>query len=83
MPKGLAAKIEKQAVRTLPIFPLIQQEGKIPERDMYNTFNMGVGMCIIVPADQADQALRVLAENGQPNAYLLGEVCEGEGVVLC
>ena len=80
---GLCASIEKRAVRTPPIFELIQRTGGIPERDMYNTFNMGVGMCVTVAGEDADRALTVLAENGVPDAYILGEVAQGdEGVRL-
>ncbi len=82
LPEGLSAHIEKKAVRVLPIFDLIQQTGKIPERDMFNTFNMGVGMCVTVAKEEADTALRVLRENGE-DAYILGEVCQSdEGVIL-
>ncbi len=82
IPKGLTAKIDKSAVRVLPIFDLIAKEGNIPERDMYNTYNMGVGMSVIVPADQAELALSVLREKGE-DAYVIGEIIRGdEGVVL-
>lgn len=79
---GLAARIEKSAVRVPPVFRLIQKEGDIPERDMFNTFNMGVGMTAVVPETQADAALRLLHEAGE-EAYILGEIVEGEGVQLC
>ena len=81
IPKGLAARIRKSDVRIHPIFDLIAKEGSIPERDMYNTFNMGVGMVVIVPAPEADKAMALLAENGQPS-YVLGEIVPGEGVEL-
>ena len=80
--KGLSARIEKSAVAVPPIFRLIQKEGGIPERDMFNTFNMGVGMTAVVPEDQADAALRLLKAAGE-EAYVLGEIVEGEGVALC
>ena len=80
--KGLAARIEKSAVAVPPIFRLIQKEGGIPERDMFNTFNMGVGMVAVVPQDYADAALRLLKASGE-EAYVLGEIVEGEGVQLC
>ena len=80
--EGLGVRIEKQAVRVPPIFRLIQKEGNIPERDMFNTFNMGVGMTAVVPAEQADQALRLLKAAGE-DAYFLGEVVSGQGVELC
>ena len=83
IPEGLGAKIEKNAVRVLPIFDLIAKTGNIPERDMYNTFNMGVGMSIVVPAEDAAKALEILKEHGE-DAYLIGEIIESdEQVVLC
>ena len=81
--KGLSAKIEKSAVRTLPIFHLLQQQGGIPERDMFNTFNMGVGMTAVVAPEDADRAVATLKANGI-DAYVLGELTESEeGVILC
>ena len=83
IPDGLTARIEKRAVRTLPVFDLIAKAGDIPERDMFNTFNMGVGMSVVVAAADADRALEVLRENGE-DAYLMGEITEGdEGIMLC
>ena len=83
IPDGLGAKVEKATLRTPPIFDLIAASGNIPERDMYNTFNMGVGMSIAVPKEQADKALAVLRENGE-DAYIMGEIAAGEEkVVLC
>ena len=82
-PDGLGAKINKSDVKVLPIFDLIAKIGNIPERDMYNTFNMGVGMIVVVDKDDADVAIETLRANGD-NAYLLGEVVEtDEGVILC
>ena len=82
-PDGLGAKINKADVKVLPIFDLIQKFGNIPERDMYNTYNMGVGMTVVVNKEDADLALEILRQNGD-DAYLLGEVIESEeGVVLC
>ncbi len=79
---GLSAKIRKAGVKVLPIFNLIQQMGKIPERDMFNTFNMGVGMVACVAKEDAEKALKVLRENGE-DAYVLGELAESdEGVIL-
>ena len=72
IPEGLGAKIEKKTVRVLPVFDVIAQKGKISERDMFNTFNMGVGMCLVVSPDEADKALAVLHENGE-DAYIIGE----------
>ena len=83
IPQGLSAKIERQAVRVLPIFDLISSSGKIPQRDMFNTFNMGVGMSVVVPKDQAGRALEVLRAQGE-DAYIIGEIAQGEErVVLC
>ncbi len=83
IPKGLTAKINKSDVRVLPIFDLIAKTGNVPERDMYNTYNMGVGMSVVVPADEVDTALEILKANGE-NAYVIGEIIKGDdGVVLC
>ena len=83
IPDGLSAKIEKAAVKVLPIFDLIAEVGNVPERDMYNTYNMGVGMSIVVPADEVDTALEVLKANGE-DAYVIGEIVESdEGVIFC
>ncbi|MBQ9083532.1 MAG: phosphoribosylformylglycinamidine cyclo-ligase [Clostridia bacterium] len=83
IPDGLCAKIEKSAVRVLPIFDLIAKTGNIPERDMYNTFNMGVGMSVVVSAADVDKALEILQANGE-DAYVIGEIIENEDkVILC
>ena len=83
IPKGLGAKINKADVRVLPIFKLIEKVGKIPERDMYNTFNMGVGMSVVVSREDRDLALQILRESGD-DAYVIGEIVESEdGVILC
>jgi len=83
IPKGLSAKITKSAVKVLPIFDLIAKTGNIPERDMYNTYNMGVGMSIVVPAAEVDTALEILKANGE-DAYVIGEIVRGDdGVVFC
>ena len=83
IPKGLCAKIDRAAVRVLPIFDLIAKFGSIPERDMFNTYNMGVGMSIVVPANEVDDALACLKEHGE-DAYVIGEIIEGDdGVVFC
>lgn len=81
---GCGVKIEKRALRTPPIFSLIAQAGGIPERDMYNTFNMGVGMAVIVPAAQADEAVRILRGAGE-EAYIMGEIVPSEekSVTIC
>ena len=81
IPDGLGAKIDKQAVRVLPIFDLIAKTGNIPERDMFNTFNMGVGMSVVVPAEQADRALEILKASGE-DAYVIGEIVESEDKVI-
>ena len=82
IPKGLGAKIEKARVRLLPVFSYIQKTGNIPERDMFNTFNMGVGMSVIVAKEDADAALAVLRANGE-DAYVIGEIVRSdEGVQL-
>ena len=82
IPKGLSAKIDKQALRILPIFGLIANEGNIPERDMFNTFNMGVGMSIVVSADDAEKAVEILKAAGE-DAYVIGEVVKSdEGVII-
>ena len=83
IPKGLSAKIKKADVKVLPIFDLIAEAGNIPERDMYNTYNMGVGMSIVVPAEEVDTAIEVLKAHGE-DAYVIGEIIKGdEGVVFC
>ena len=79
--KGMTARIEKAAVKVLPIFDLIAKEGHVPERDMFNTYNMGVGMTITVAKQDADKALELLHANGEPGAYVLGEIVPGEGGV--
>ena len=83
VPDGLCAKIEKAAVRTPAIFRLLQAEGNISEHDLFNTFNMGVGMTIVVSRGTADRALETLRDSGTA-AYVLGEIVRGdEKVALC
>ena len=83
IPKGLSAKITKSAVKVLPIFDLIAKTGNIPERDMFNTFNMGVGMSITVAKEDVDKAIEILKANGE-DAYVIGEIVKGdEGVIIC
>lgn len=77
IPDGLCARIEKKNVRTLPIFDLIAKKGNVSERDMFNTFNMGVGMSVVVAAKDADRAIEVLREAGE-QAYVLGEIVKGD-----
>ncbi|MGN1168613.1 MAG: phosphoribosylformylglycinamidine cyclo-ligase [Acutalibacteraceae bacterium] len=83
IPDGFCAKIEKKAVRVLPIFDLIAKTGNIPERDMFNTYNMGVGMSVTVPGDKADEAVRILKDAGE-DAYIIGEITKAdERIVIC
>lgn len=83
IPDGFSAKIEKSAVRVLPIFELIEKTGKIDNRDMFNTFNMGVGMSIVVDKSDADKAVEILNACGE-TAYILGEIVKSDsGVILC
>ena len=77
VPDGLMAKIERSAVRILPIFDLIAKAGGISERDMFNTFNMGVGMSIVVDKNDADRSLAILRQNGV-DAYLVGEIAKAD-----
>lgn len=82
MTDGLTAKVEKAAIPVLPIFPLLQQVGNIPEHDMYNTFNMGIGLCMAVSKETAQAAVSAIESAGE-KAVILGEVVPGdEGVVL-
>ena len=80
IPDGLGAKIEKAAVQVLPIFNLIAKTGKISERDMFNTFNMGVGMSITVAKEDADKAVSLLKENGE-EAYVIGEIVKSDSKI--
>lgn len=83
LPNGFGAKIEKSSVKVLPIFDIIAKTGNIPERDMFNTFNMGVGMSVVVGKDDADAALKILKENGE-DVYICGEIVRSdESVILC
>ena len=83
LPDGIAAKIERSAVQVLPIFDVIAKTGNIPERDMFNTFNMGVGMIVCVDKSDADKAVAAIKEAGE-DAYVLGELCNSdEGVIIC
>ena len=83
IPEGLCAKIDRSAVRILPIFELIAKRGNISERDMFNTFNMGVGMSVVVSKEDADKALSVLHESGE-DAYIIGEIIKSDDrIVIC
>ena len=77
IPDGLGAEIEKSKIRILPIFDLIRKEGNIDERDMFNTFNMGVGMSVVVAKEDEDRALEILKANGE-NAYTVGRIVKSE-----
>ena len=83
IPAGLMAKIDRSAIKILPIFDVIAKDGNIPERDMFNTYNMGVGMSIVVPKDEVDTAIEILKSFGE-DAYVIGEIVKGdEGCVIC
>ena len=82
LPDGIGASIEKRAVPVLPIFDMIRRAGHVDERDMFNTFNMGVGMTLIVAAADLDAAMAVLEQAGE-RPVLLGHTVSGEGVTLC
>ena len=77
LPDGLKAVIHKGTWEVLPIFDIMQEKGNIPEEDMYNTFNMGIGMIVAVDADKADAAVKCLTEAGE-KASIIGELVEGE-----
>ena len=82
LPKGYSVKVDKASLKILPIFDLIQKVGGISERDMFNTYNMGVGMSIVVAAEDTDKALEILKANGE-DAYVIGSVIESdEGVII-
>ncbi len=80
IPDGFGAEIKKEDVKILPIFDLIAKTGNIPERDMFNTFNMGVGMSVVVAAEDAEKALGILKANGE-DAYIIGKIIESEDKV--
>ncbi len=83
IPDGLGAKIEKSAVKVLPIFELIAEKGNISEHDMFNTFNMGVGMSIVVSKEDAEKSVEILKANGE-DAYIIGEIVESDDkIVIC
>ena len=81
IPQGLCAKIHRNAVKVLPIFDLIAQFGNVPQRDMFNTYNMGVGMSVVVPKDQAENALALLQSMGE-DAYIIGEIVKGDEKIV-
>lgn len=83
LPKGISAQIKRSDVQVLPIFDVIARVGNIPERDMFNTFNMGVGMTVVVDKADADKAIAALKEAGE-EAYVLGELVDSDmGVIIC
>ncbi|MBQ9009830.1 MAG: phosphoribosylformylglycinamidine cyclo-ligase [Clostridia bacterium] len=77
IPDGLGAEIDRNSIRVLPVFNLIAKRGGISERDMFNTFNMGVGMSIVVAANEADRALSILREQGE-EAYRIGRIVKSD-----
>jgi phosphoribosylformylglycinamidine cyclo-ligase len=77
LPDGFGAVIEKSSIKILPIFDLLQRVGNIPERDMFNTYNMGVGMSVVVPANEVDKALEILNANGE-DAYVIGKIVKSD-----
>ena len=83
LPNGISVKIERKAVDVLPIFKLVMEKGGIPERDMFNTFNMGVGMTVVVDKNDVDKAIEAIKNAGE-DAYVLGELIDSdEGVIIC
>ena len=81
LPDGLGAKIDRKSLDVLPIFELIAKTGNIPERDMFNTFNMGVGMSVVVPKAEVNKALEILTAHGE-DAYVIGEIIESEEKII-
>ena len=81
IPDGLGAKIKRDSVKVLPIFDLIAKVGNISERDMFNTFNMGVGMSIVVAPQDADKALEILKAQGE-DAYIIGEIIKSDNKII-
>ena len=81
LPDGYSAKIDKASIRILPIFDLIAKTGNIPERDMFNTYNMGVGMSVVVAKEDADKAIEILKANGE-DAYVIGEIVAGDEKII-
>ena len=81
LPEGYAAEIKRDSLKIPPIFDLLAKTGNIPERDMFNTFNMGVGMSIVVKADEAEKAIEVLKANGE-DAYIMGKIVKGDKGVI-
>lgn len=82
IPEGYGASIDKKDVKVLPIFKLIQKAGNISERDMFNTYNMGVGMVVVVGKDDAEKSLEILQANGESGAYILGKIVKSDEKIL-
>ena len=83
LPSGLSVKIARSDVQVLPIFDVVAKTGNIPERDMFNTFNMGVGMTVVVDKADADKAIEAIKAAGE-EAYVLGELVDSDmGVIIC
>ncbi len=80
IPDGFGAEIVKSSIKVLPIFDLLQKTGNIPERDMYNTYNMGVGMAVVVAKEDTDKALEILKANGE-DAYVIGKIIKSENKI--
>lgn len=81
IPDGLCAQIQKDTIRVLPIFELIAEKGNISEHDMFNTFNMGVGMSVVVPANEVEKAMQILENEGE-KPYIIGEIIEGNDKII-
>jgi phosphoribosylformylglycinamidine cyclo-ligase len=83
LPKGLSARIYTDKIAIPGVIQLLMKKGSIPKRDMYNTFNMGVGMVVVVPNEDVYKAICILSKHGE-DAYIIGEITESdEGVILC
>ena len=80
LPKGYSVKVDKASLKILPIFDLIQKVGGISERDMFNTYNMGVGMSIVVAKEDADKAIEILKANGE-DAYIIGKIVKSDNKI--
>ena len=82
IPDGFTAKINKADVQIHPLFDIIAKKGNISERDMFNTFNMGVGMTVVVSKEDKDKALEILRANGEEDAYVIGEILKGDEKII-
>ena len=82
IPDGFTAKIDKDAVQIHPLFDIIAKKGNISERDMFNTFNMGVGMTVVVSKEDKEKALEILRANGETDAYVIGEILKGDEKII-